>query len=190
MEPNKQSYRVHKRAEIAERRARVSDLYLKHNWTVYAIAKELSCGVATVSEDMAALRAEWKRVANLAVVDHIAVMLKKLDEDERRALEGFERSRIVKRVATVSKKTDALGEATVASATQIERDEGDVKFLVLLAKIRDQRMKLLGLDAGRGPAESEAARPRNLEEFIAAQLKQRELERQRDNSQGNGASAA
>lgn len=176
MKPNTQSFRAQRRAVISERRARIADLYIKKGLTVTKIAAMLGCGIGTVSEDMQALIAEWRREANVNMHAHIACLLKEIDADIERALDAYERSRKVKRVASVSKRSGLMGEETVANATQIERDEGDAKYLAIVAKCRELRLKILGAaDAQDKEAKDTGKTATNLEDFVAQHHQQKQL---------------
>ena len=98
MEAGKQSYRAKKRVEMAKRRATVSEMYLTGGKTHLQIAKELGVSEPVVQEDLQYLKAQWRHDARLNTDAHLAIMLKKLDADEKRALDAYERSRKPKRI--------------------------------------------------------------------------------------------
>jgi|ERR1700722_1833835 len=177
MELNSHShYRAAQKAEIAERRARVSDMYLKKGWTVRRIAKEMGCSIGTVSEDMQALIAGWQNEASANMRAHIATMLKAIDEDTERALDAYERSRKVKRVASVTKSDGVMGPSSTATATQIERDEGDMRALAIVAKCREMRMKVLGMGVAQEQDKKETGKTATtIEDFIAQHHEQKQL---------------
>jgi hypothetical protein len=174
MEPNRQSYRAAKRAEIAERRAKVSELYLNNGWTVYRIARELGCSVATVSEDKQALTTEWKQRARLNFEEHIAVELKKIGQVEQEAHESFEKSKLPKRIASASKRSSHMGVEEMASASEIQRPEGDPRFLAILLKCSEDRMRLLGLNGQLRDEDDKKQTATTFSQWVAAHLKQRE----------------
>jgi DNA-binding transcriptional regulator LsrR (DeoR family) len=87
MEAGTQSYRARKRVEIAERRARVSQMYLKRRMTQLQIAKELGVSETVVNEDLQYLQAEWRHQARHNTEAHIAIQLKTIDENIRWAKE-------------------------------------------------------------------------------------------------------
>jgi hypothetical protein len=183
MKKGQQSYRAVIRAHIAERRSRVSHLYLTERMTQQPIAQALGCSISTVSEDLGALRAEWRRAAFSEVAEHIALELHKINQVEAEAHAAYERSRKPKRIASASKKEDASGTTTISSATQIERDEGDVRFLMLKAKCTEMRIRLLGLDRHDTDNDAKNKPHMTLADFIAAH---QELEQRN----GNGTSKA
>ena len=192
MEPNTQSYRAAKRAEIAERRAKVSEHYRKNGWTVYRIAKELGCSVATVSEDMGALIAGWQRTAGTNTAAHVALELDKINLLEAEAWESLRLSKLPQRAATVHKSvipvknedgTAAVNdkgqpvtiEESTASANEIHRPQGDPRFMMVINQCITRRMMLFGLDGGRGDEEAEKTnQPKTFEDFVVLALSKRE----------------
>lgn len=184
MESNTQSYRAAKRAEIAERRAKVSELYRKNGWTVYRIAKEIGCSVATVSEDMQALIAGWQRTAGTNTAAHIAIELEKINTLEAEAWESLRISKQPRRVATARKSVTPVAagdgstvtvESTVASATEIQQPAGDPRFMAIIDRCITRRMKLFGLEGGRGVEDDEKKnQAKTFEDFVAAHLTARE----------------
>lgn len=161
------SYRRAQKMFIAQRRARVSELYVS-GWTQKRIAAELKVSEFTVSEDIHALIAGRRQEASTNMATHIAIMLKKLDADEARALEAYEQSCKVKRIATATRRMHPHpGETiTLASATEIERPEGDPRFLMLVLKCIEARCKLLGLYSAR-TVEPVIEQPQSFAAFVA-----------------------
>ena len=186
MDVGTQSYRARKRVEIAERRARVSEMYLTGRKTHLQIAKELGVSEPVVQEDLQSLQAQWRHDARLNTDAHIAIMLKKLDADEKRALDAFERSRKPKRIASASEKHSLEGTETTRSASVEERDEGDVRFLAELHKCRELRCKILGL-VGKKDDDKEEKNKLNgtYADYVAALLKEREQNRNGATSKAN-----
>lgn len=78
MELNTQSWRARKRAEIAERRAKVMQRY-REGMTQPQIARELGTSQFLVSEDINAQIAEWKRQAQIDIAAHIAQELERIN---------------------------------------------------------------------------------------------------------------
>lgn len=173
MEANTQSWRARKRAEIAERRAIVAAKY-KSGKTQVQIARELGCSQFLVSEDMASLVDGWKKQAANDIASHIAVELEKINRREEIAMEAYERSRKPKKIAKASTKNDPISDklsikSTTSSATIIERDEGDPRFLMVAHQCTVARMKLLRL--GTQSVEEKTKGPTTFAEFVAAHLK-------------------
>lgn len=69
---------------ILDRRRRVASLYLAHQ-TQTTIARTLSVSQTTVSEDLAALKEEWRRESLTDIAQVIEREAAELDEMERRA---------------------------------------------------------------------------------------------------------
>jgi len=192
MEPNTQSYRAAKRTEIAERRAKVSELYRKNGWTVYRIAKELGCSVATVSEDMGALIAGWQRMAGTNTAAHVALELDKINLLEAEAWESLRLSKLPQRAATAHKSvipvknedgTAAVNnkgqpvtiEESTASANEIHRPQGDPRFMMVINQCITRRMKLYGLEGGRvDEVDEKKNQPTTFTDWVAAHLAKRE----------------
>lgn len=102
---------------------------------------------------------------------HIAVELKKIAQVEQEAHESFQKSKKTKRVASVTKRSSIGGEETVASATQVEREEGDPRFLAIVLNCSEKRIKLLGLGRREPADDAENKLPTTFEDFVAAHLK-------------------
>jgi hypothetical protein len=136
------------RAISEERRVRVSDLY-RQGKAFYQIAKLLNVCVDTITEDMKAIRAEW-RAQRLANMDEaVAEQLAKLDLTEREAWEAYRRSC---KNAEIRKTTkDALGRTH--ESKELRGQAGDPRFLSIVQNAVKQRRELLGLDA---PVKTEA----------------------------------
>ena len=182
MEPNTQSYRAAKRTEIAERRAKVSELYRKNGWTVYRIARELGCSVATVSEDLQALIDGWKRTAAVNTLAHIATELEKINCIEVEAWSAYESSKKPRRSASARKVTSVVDgepvETTVTAATEIYPVTGNEKFLARVAWCVDERIKLLGLAKGDIKDDEENEKyPTTFTGWMALEFRKREAEK-------------
>lgn len=173
MRAGKQSYRRATRANIAERRSRVAELY-RVGRTQAQIASELGLSTFTVSTDIGAQIAVWRKQATIDVHARIAAELESIDRAEAQAHAAYEKSCLPKKISAGSKRvdpTDGSLISTMTTATVIERPEGDVRFLDVLVKCRDQRCKLLGLYSGR-QAETESKCPETFAKFVAMHLNQ------------------
>lgn len=148
MEPDVQDSRKVRSARVAQRRALVAKKYLD-GLTQPRIAQELGLAQSTVSEDINALIDGWKRQAEIDVGTRIAEELMRIDHLERRAWEGYAKSCLPKKIAKVIKKHDRYNPALFAMFSigkVIERPEGDVRFLMVVGKCIDLRIRLLRLD--------------------------------------------
>lgn len=147
-------FRRAQRAFIAERRAAVIFLY-RQKVPVMQIAHQLRLPHATVSEDISWQLAQWQRMATADFELYVAEELASINRREMVAWQSFEKSCTPKKVAAVTKTHDPVRnelDATVSSATVAERCEGDPRFLAIIGRCTDQRMKLLGL-AGKRDSE-------------------------------------
>lgn len=167
MQAGKRCLRAVRRAEVAERRARIAKLYLGGK-SQPQISRELGIAQSTVSEDIAAMVVEWKRQAGVDVAARRAEELSKLNVVESTAWDSFEQSKQQKRVATASKKTDVDGQAVVASLTKIDRNEGDPRFLKLILDCIAKRCVILGLVGGEKEEDKNKGSFKTLEECVVA----------------------
>ena len=178
MNQNQQNYRKAKLAEITERRSKVAGLYLNRRLTMPQIAEEIGVSMFTVSEDFHALLSGWQKNAAQDISAHCARELQKLESLEATALDGYQLSKNLKKVASATKREIGSGpEATMvttASATQQERTEGDPRFLQVVLHCIEQRIKLLGLE-NRGSGEPEKDKgPTTWVQLIAKEIAERE----------------
>jgi hypothetical protein len=175
IDPTQTTYSSAKRRAIAERRALVADLYLRQKKTQGEIAAELDCCPFTVCEDLKALTAQWQKQARDEVVAHIVRELLRLDAVEREAWDSFQASKRAHSVATVSKRQDPIDaklNSTIQTVTQIERPEGDVKWLNAILHCIDERCTLLGLRGAllRELGDKAKTEPKTFEDFVALHL--------------------
>lgn len=111
-----------------------------------------------ITYDIAAIRREWRKYITAKIDDYIAEQLRKIDEAEAAAWEGWERSiRVAK--STVTKKLavdrrgifymNDTGEKQAIIAEQITKNEeqaGEPQFLLVILKCVEKRAELLGLN--------------------------------------------
>lgn len=136
---------------IEDRRRTVARLYLRGIHQA-DIASELSVSQATISNDLKAIRTEWRgdRVSNIEELTNQE--LSKIAELERTYWDGWQRS--VGEVVTVTEKTIKIGEEQTPAlevTTRTEQKVGDKAFLDGVMKCIDARTKLLGLSKEREP---------------------------------------
>lgn len=144
--PKKQagSYLLHASGKIEERRLRVAEAYFRDGIAAQDIAEKEGVGIATVYNDIAAMRAEWYESRLARVADWHSQQLAKLDFIEEQAQEAWFRS--IGRTVKSQKKRNANGDLIEQYDTE-EDMVGDPRFLVQLQNVIDRRAKLLGLDA-------------------------------------------
>ena len=132
-------WRVQKQVEIAERRWRVSALYLSGR-SQPEIGKLLGIDPSTVASDVYALTQEWKAQSMQNMDEAKAQELGRVNRLEREYWDAYERSRQVKqrRVASRTENPDGTQTAT-ASRVEEERVEGDPRFLAGVQWCIDKR---------------------------------------------------
>lgn len=108
--------------KIAQRRTRIARLKVC-GYSVREIAEEIGCCTATVSNDMKALREEWRKERLDDVEEARTLELKRLDIATQKILDHIQSS------------------ATTDAGAPI-----DLMAIDRLAKIGERRSKLLGLD--------------------------------------------
>lgn len=126
---------------LAQRRQQVAELYLQ-SWAQAAIGQELGISQPTVSQDLEAIRREWRESS---VRDFDALRereLRKLDMLEREAWAAWERSQRPSESTRVTQD----GSGKLAQRT-VQQRIGDPRFLEQVQKCIAARRALLGLDA-------------------------------------------
>ena len=191
MKEGKQSYRRATRALITERRARVAELY-RCGHTQAKIAQQLDVSPFTISTDIGALIAEWKRKASIDIAAHFAIAAEKITRIEQEAWEAYRKSEQPRRSATAHRQvTPVVDEAGVplrdgsgkpitvenstSSATEDYPTTGEERFLARASWCVDEYIKLYGL-AGRRieKVEEQSNQPKTFEEFVAQEISKRE----------------
>jgi hypothetical protein len=118
---------------IAERRWKVSQLYLQ-GLPQHRIGEQVGVSQKCVSEDLAAVRAEWLAKSVDGFGERLAEELAKVDRVEAVAWDSFERSR-----ASIT-----VGKGADGKPMKVERP-GDDRFLGRVSWCIETRAKLLGL---------------------------------------------
>lgn len=149
--------------EFTKRRKQIAADYLR-GATQIELAAKYEIDKATVSRDLAAIRAEWQQSALLDFHAAMAEQLARIDTLEAEYWGAWEDSRL-ERTETRSGKTENLGmngdgphptrSATVASIRRVSRD-GNPAFLQGVQWCIEQRCKILGVYA---PVKGELAGP-------------------------------
>lgn len=133
--------RVSKKLEIVERRKKVGELYLK-GWGQVAIAGQLGVRQSTVCDDLKQLCKAWRQ-SSIRDFDAMRdIELEKLNQVEREAWDGFERSKQPHQSAT----TDGQAGAQKARRT-VRNQYGDPRYLSVILDCIQARRELLGIDA-------------------------------------------
>lgn len=121
-----------------ERMLRVAKAYLR-GVAVIDIAKKEGVDRKAIYDDMAKLRRIWWKRNNRASDKLVAEQAAKLDAAEAAAWEGWERSCRRFRETTVESGEEGKGKTTKKTRGQ----SGDPAFLAVIAKIVEQRCRLL-----------------------------------------------
>lgn len=136
--------------DVANRRQEVAARYLRGEYQS-AIASSLNVDTATVSRDLAAIRAVWLTSAVRDFDAAKAQELAKIDEVERAAWQAWERSTKDKEVATQEAgavKDAQTGKPIIKKATlRKEGQSGNPAFLSTILTCIERRCAILGLDA-------------------------------------------
>lgn len=140
--------------EVAERRARVAELYLQGK-TQVEIGAIVERSQPQISEDLKWCREEWARRRDQATDAWIAEQLVRLDELERQAYQQWfasfqdqERRKVLQ--ITTGEHTPAGKPVSVEKTTTekiITTTVGDPRFLAIILSAIRERSKLLGLYA-------------------------------------------
>lgn len=134
-----------KTLEIAKRRARVAELYLqgKYQWE---IGDEVGVTQATVSTDLAAIRAMWKASAVRDFDEAKEKELARIDALEREYWAAWEASKKEKESTKTEKNTSPSGDRLKAAVEKEMRD-GNPAFLAGVQWCINKRCEILGFDA-------------------------------------------
>ncbi len=129
-------------AVVKERRQRVSEMYLKGK-SQQQIADLLKVSQATINGDLQQLRDEWKEQSISNYDARLQEELRKLDVLEQEAWAGYQCS---KGATTIKRERQGATALRSYQDTTVKKTPaGDVRFLEVVANIRSQRAKLLGL---------------------------------------------
>jgi hypothetical protein len=124
----------------------IADRY-ERGWPQWRIAEEVGRDPTTVSEDLRALRAEYRKAAGEKIGELIGRELSKLDRIEREAWRGWRRS-LRDAEKKFAKVTDGPKGPGKESSKTNEGQAGDAKFLLVIQKCVAERAKIVGLYAG------------------------------------------
>jgi hypothetical protein len=132
---------------IIERRSRVSELYLKGT-PQYKIAQICKVSTSQVSRDLKVLSKKWVESSMQNIDELKARELQKIDQAEREAWKGWERS-----CQTKTKKRHATSDFDkgIKNESSIERikSAGDPRFIEVVLRCIKQRSEILGIEAAR-----------------------------------------
>lgn len=131
------------RAALQERLHRVARLYL-HGKTQQEIAEEVGVHRRTIIRDMKRIRKIWQRSAAKSYQSHVDHQLARLDEIERNAWLGWERS-LGDAFEWLDEETTSAEGGGTRSQKKRKQMLGNASFLKIAADAVQQRSQLLGL---------------------------------------------
>jgi Homeodomain-like domain len=134
----------HRLKEVTARRAQVATLYLQGKYQT-EIATLVGCSQRQVSHDLSILQRQWLQSSLVDLDKRKAIELQRLDELERHAWEGWERSKSDKEVSM--QETNSKGEHKVRRF--VHGQAGDPRFLETALRCIERRCQILGLDAAK-----------------------------------------
>jgi hypothetical protein len=141
---------------VLARRTEVARLYCG-GLAQHEIATRVGVSQSQVFKDLVAVRNSWRQAASEDFADRLGRELAKLDEVEREAWAGYQRS-----MRTAVKKTakviHADGDVRSESTETREEQAGDPRFLQVAESCIDRRLRILGAyaaakDEAPGPSE-------------------------------------
>lgn len=137
-----------------ERRAQVAELLLARK-TQREMARELGVRLATINEDVAAIRAEWRERRAVAITEHVARELAALDAAERAIWSQVAAGKLlaVDRLVTIQTRRAALLGLDAPTKVAPTTPDGDRPYQPLSLADLDRELAAL-LDAGRARAAS------------------------------------
>lgn len=128
---------------IAERRLHVSRRYSRGE-SQSEIARAFEVTQQTISNDLQAIQAEWRRESVLITEERKAKEVAKIDELERQAWQGWARSQ--EAAETTTEETQGEGEdARMKTQRTVKVQAGNPSFLEMAHKCIRQRLEISGL---------------------------------------------
>lgn len=142
------------RANAVYIEARSSELLVR-GYSVPEICKELEITKTTAYKLIKRITDEWRRSAMASINEVKAKELAKLDHIEAAAWEGWEKSKESRRKQTVDsdilKLKDSPALRTPRKSKSVEEDrDGDPRYLDMILKCIDRRIRILGIDEMSG----------------------------------------
>jgi hypothetical protein len=134
-----------RRSLILQRREHVAELHLD-GMTMRHIAQELGVALGTVHSDLRYVERQWAKSANESYSKSISKVISKLDLMEKEAYEAFEKSQ-GESVVVLNRGKSRSGTSEVTRQEIRKASPGDPRYLEVIAKCIDHRMRVLGLNA-------------------------------------------
>ena len=137
---------VQKADRRIEGAARIANLYVR-GYSPEQITRKLGCDRADVLKCISIARKRWRKRASKAYDDLIAHEVAKLDEVERSAWDGWDRS-LREEVQTGNEETEGPKGPTIKTSVKRVTKAGSPAFLQTITATVKQRCELLGLTKG------------------------------------------
>lgn len=126
--------------------SQIAGLYVR-GYSPDQISRRLGCNPAEVKRCLSIARKHWRKRATKAYDDLLAHEVAKLDEVERAAWDGWDRS-LREEVQAVSEESEGPKGPTVKTGTRRTTKAGSPAFLATITATVKQRCELLGLTKG------------------------------------------
>jgi len=135
-----------KKQIVAERRHRVSALYLK-GWAQFKIAEEVGVTQAQVSKDLKVLTEKWRESALVDLNEIKLKELAKIDQLEFEAWEAWEKSK--QDTKETIKKAKGKGDETTYKEQTVKDITmyGDPRYFATIQWCINKRCEIFGVDA-------------------------------------------
>lgn len=135
--------------------SQIAGLYIR-GYSPEQIVRRIGCEPADVKRCLTIARKHWKKRATKAYDDLLAHEVAKLDEVERAAWDGWDRS-LREEVQAVNEESEGPKGPTVKTGTRRTTKAGSPAFLQTIAATVKQRCELLGLTKGEADSTADDA---------------------------------
>ena len=119
------------------------------------IAKRVGVSLGTISRDVRLARETWRNIAAEHYEEHVATALAEIDTAKAETYAAWQRS-----IGEVVTETTTRGEKGKSRTVRVTTSAGDPRYLVVIERLIEQRIRLLGTLKG------EQAGGRTLAEFL------------------------
>ncbi len=130
---------------LLQRREQVAELFLSGR-TMRQIAQELGIALGTVHNDMQVIEKQWMKRTNDSYNRYVSRIISKLDLIEKQAYEAFEESQGETVVATNRGRSKSGSREFIKQEVR-KVSPGDPRYLEVIAKCIDHRIRVLGLNS-------------------------------------------
>lgn len=131
---------------VAARRVKVAQMYLRGAWQS-DIAAEVGVSQGQVSQDLKAIRSEWRQARVATFEEKVEEELAKVDNLEREYWQAWEKSKSDYSKKSIKKKGSAEKPTSLERVDTEVITMGDPRFLAGIQWCINKRCEILGLDA-------------------------------------------